>query len=626
MLDFHIDIETKSGQDLKKMGVYRYVADPDFDILLFGYSEDDGETVEVLDFTGQNPRYVKAELIDILQDPRIRKHAYNAQFERVCLSHYFDVYLDPGQWFCTQVHAYYAGMSGGNLEGIANMLGTTERKAAGTRLINKFTKPPFCRPEDDPTGWKEFIEYNRQDVYTEIEVAKKLINIPLPEYEQRLYVVDQIINDRGLLIDPVMAAEASKMVTEAGSRAKKQMQALTGLKNPNSVKQLKDWLDKKGYWMKSIDKKFLIPLLRKKNLDPIVKKVLTLRIEAGYSSIKKYFVARDAVTDDGRIRGCLQFYGALTGRWAGRLMQIQNLPDTTLPNLAEAREFVRNGAYDALETVYGSVPYALKNLVRTAIIAPQGKALFCVDFASIEARVLAWLAEEKWVLDVFRTHGKIYETTASKMYRVPIEKVTKDLRQRGKVAVLACGYGAGAAALAERINLPEKERKKIVDDWRKANPKIIKFWADIEQAAKTAIRTGKTVRVGRITIGMHATTILFIQLPSGRRLYYRNAFTRLNQIKYKNTKSTISTYGGKLVENCTQAVARDLLAEAILNLHAAGYEIIGSVHDEVIIEKNLGADPEMDLEEIIKITLKKPAWAASLPVNAGGFISPFYKK
>lgn len=619
MQRLYIDIETRSCLDLTKVGVYRYCEDPDFTILLFAYSVD-GTPVRIIDLTETKlPEF----LIEALIDHKIIKHAFNAQFERVCLSRYLKTNLSPKEWHCTMVHAAYAGLAGGSLKQIAITLRVQEKKdVSGTRLINKFSKPQedrqFLNKKNDPEGWKQFMAYCAQDVRTEIAIENALVDIHVPESEWKLYALDQEINDRGIKVDSMLAHQACILLDKAEQNTQEALKKLTGLDNPNSVVQLKGWLEAKGYLTSSLDKEAVNELLTLQNLDKVTKEVLLLRQEAGHTSTKKYYILRDAVCSDGRIRGCLQFFGASTGRWAGRLLQIQNLYGTKIPELEKAREFACKGDYEALEIIYGSVPYALKNLIRTALIAEKGKKLYVVDFSQIEARVLAWLAGENWVINEFAVGSDIYKVTAAKMFKISPEKVTKEQRQKGKTAILACGYAGGVGAMDKMstgINLSLREQKRIVNDWRKANPNIVRFWSTIEQVVKHIICTKSVTKIKNIYIGMTRDT-LYIELPSGRRLHYRNAKLKAGIITYEDAWSVVSTYGGKLVENITQAVARDLLADAMMRLN----NIIFSVHDEICMEGNFNFE---DIKNIMRIP---PSWAEGLPMDADGFVSKIYKK
>lgn len=623
----HIDIETKSGADLRKTGVYRYADDPDFKILLFAYSID-GAPVECIDLTREE---LPAEIIEMLTDPGVTKWAHNAQFERVALSKHLGEKLDPAQWRCTMIHAAQLGLPL-SLDKLAAFLEIDQQKdQAGKRLINKFSTPTkdggWNSPADHPADWKAFINYCIRDVEAEMGIADVLDQEPVPEHEWELYALDQRINDAGIGVDVGLANGAVTMssTNEADTMAK--LDLLTGLDNPKSAAQLKNWLGDQGVLTDSIDKASVEEMLGRDDLPDNARQVLKLRKLLSSTSVKKYEAILNMVAADSRVHGLLQFYGASrTGRWSGRGVQIQNLPRNKLEGeeLDQAREQVKAG-----ERVPDST---LKQLIRTALVPADGHEFLVSDFSAIEARVLAWVAGERWALEAFATHGKIYEATAAAMYKVSIDEVDGDLRQKGKVAVLACGYGGGVNALmamgALKSGLTERELQPIIDQWRGANRNIVKLWYDTERAAKGALAGAKTrVAGGKIRFEKRGST-LFMRLPSGRELAYQKVRLVNDRIEYKGQGTaaaftTQHTWGGKLVENLTQAIARDLLAEAMVNIDLMGYRIVGHVHDEIIVEHPKNAS---DISEIEGIMALPPAWAEGLPLDAEGFKTDYYKK
>lgn len=637
-----IDIETRSSADLPSVGVYKYAAAPDFRVLLFGYSWD-GEPARVVDLTREG---LPLELYDALEDPSVVKHAFNANFERVCLSRLpeFDfpegVYFDPDQWRCTMVQAAYWGAQG-SLKQVAAFLGVDAQKdAAGTRLINKFSKATEKPVAFEGEDWDRFVSYCARDVDCEMEVASKLPG-PIPEREQGLYVLDQGINDRGVGVDARLAGAACAMSEADAAASKERLAELTGLSNPNSPAQLLGWLRGRGCPVSGCGREALEAEAAREGCDPLAREAIRLRLASAKSSVKKYAVARDAAGSDGRLRGCFHFYGAATGRWAGRLMQLQNLPRGHLSGdaLDGARAFAREGDAEALELLYGGVQDVLKSLVRTVLVPREGCVFAVSDFSAIEARVLAWLAGEKWVLDVFRGDGKVYEATASRMFGVPVDRVDKELRQRGKVATLALGYQGGPKALermgALAMGIPEAELPKMVRMWRNANKRIKALWGEAEEAAYAALRGGGPQRFARGACRARRDSSiggLAIDLISGRTLCYRGATAdeRDGGLSYTACGKgagalKVETYGGRLVENVTQAVARDLLAEAMARLESAGYGIVAHVHDEVIVEvPEEGA--EASLGEINALMAGAPPWAKGLPLNAEGYICTSYRK
>lgn len=640
-----IDIETYSSVDLGKSGVYAYSKAPDFDILLFGYSLDGGPVQVITDL-----RSKQAEILELLLDPDIKKTAWNASFERVCLSAYFDQNMPPEQWECSMVWAMSQGYPAA-LAQAAEVMGVNQQKlSTGKVLINYFSKPckPTAKngnrtrnlPRHDLGKWQLFIEYNAQDVRTEMAIRDKLAGRPAPE--QKLWALDQKINDTGMMISDSVVLHAIACNEQYASRLELEASRLTGLDNPKSVSQLKGWIQEtEDITITSLDKK-AVPELMQQDISGTTQRVLELRQELSKSSIAKYEAMLNAKCPDGRVRGLLQFYGAArTGRWSGRLVQIQNLPQNHMPQLDEARELLKLGMYDALELIFDSIPDVLSQLIRTAFIPSHGCEFIVADFSAIEARVIAWLAGEKWRQDVFATHGKIYEASASAMFGVPIEEVTKgsSLRQKGKVAELALGYQGGPGALksmgALNMGIEESELPKLVKAWRKSNPHIVEFWSDVEEAALEAVENKTAVKIQYgITFFVHDQT-LYLQLPSGRCLAYVKPRISTNRfgskaIKFEGLNQTsrkwelTDTYGGKLVENIVQATARDCLAVAMLRLDTAGYKIVGHVHDEVILDVPLSREDA--LEDACAIMGKPISWAESLILKADGYRCPYYQK
>ena len=642
MRHLSIDIETRSSADLPGCGVYKYAAAPDFRVLLFGYSWG-GEPARVVDLTREE---LPLELYDALEDPDVVKHAFNANFERVCLSRLPEfgypegIYFDPAQWRCTMVQAAYWGVQGG-LKQVAAFLDVDAQKdAAGTRLINKFSKATEKPVAFEGPDWDRFVAYCARDVDCEMEVASKLPG-PIPDREQELYVLDQRINDRGVGVDARLALTACAMSEADAASSKERLAFLTGLANPNSPAQLLAWLRERGCPVGSCGREALEAEAAREGCDPLAREAIRLRLASAKSSVKKYAVARDAAGDDGRLRGCFQFYGAATGRWAGRLMQLQNLPRGALSGdaLDDARAFARDGDAEALEMIYGDVQDALKSLVRTVLVPREGHVFAVSDFSAIEARVLAWLAGERWALEVFRGDGRVYEATASRMFGVPVSKVDKALRQRGKVATLALGYQGGPKALERmgslEMGIPAGELPKMVRMWRNANKRIKALWSEAESAAYGALSGEGPSRIacGRAAVRRDpAVDGLAIDLPGGRALHYRRARADEHDgsLSYlacgKGAGALkVETYGGRLVENVTQAVARDVLADAMARLDAEGYAIAAHVHDEVIVEVPAkGADAY--LEAINGLMSVEPEWAYGLPLAAEGYVCDSYRK
>lgn len=639
-----IDIETYSSAPLPKCGVYRYTDAPDFEVLLFSYAYDDEPVVTIDLVCGEK---LPEPVVRALDDPAIIKVAYNAQFERVCLSRHLGHWLDPHQWRCTAVMASYLTLPS-RLADVAVALKLSQQKMEeGKDLIRYFSVP--CKPTktnggrtrnmpaDAPEKWMLYKQYNAQDVETERAVRKALEAWPLPEHEWKLYALDQQINDRGVRVDKKLVKNAiivDEVFTEAAYQRAKE---LTGLENPGSVNQLKAWLADQDMPMESLAKKIVKE--KAAQTDGIVAELLNLRLELSKTSVKKYEAMARTICKDGRIHGLLQFGGASrTFRWAGRLVQVQNLPQNHLPDLDLAREIVKNGDEEMLDALYGSVPSTLSELIRTAFIPKDGCRFIVADFSAIEARVLAWLAGEDWVLDEFRGKGKIYEATASRMFHIPQETIIKghpnyEYRQKGKQATLSCGYGGGVGALkAMGAKMPEEEMQPLVDAWRAANPNIVAFWNAMDRAARKVIRSKTSARVGKVTLYWQDDKML-IRLPSGRNLCYQSPYFTMNRfgndaIGYyaPNAAGQMveqETFGGKLAENATQAIARDILAHAMLNLDAAGYPIVFHVHDEAVMERPNG---EGFMEDACAVMGQPPDWASDLPLRADGYECAYYRK
>ena len=647
----NIDLETYSSVDLKKCGVYAYTASPDFEILLFAYSLNN-EPVQVVDIASGEK--VPHEVMMMLEDPNVIKTAYNANFERTCIRKFFRIDTDPDQWRCTAVHAATLGLppSLGEVARVFGLPDDKQKMGIGYSLIRYFCIP--CKPtkinggrtrnlpEHDPEKWKTFKEYCRQDVVTEQTIREKLMRFPVPADEQALWSLDQRINDRGIRVDRTLATKAIECDKQYGERLIEEAVKLTGLENPKSVAQIKKWLlDNEGEEVESLNKKSIPKLMEKVESDA-AKRVLELRQEMAKTSTKKYEAMLRSILPDDRIKGILQFYGAnRTGRWAGRLVQVHNLPQNKLPDLADVRDLVRTGRFDLVELLYDSVPYVLSQLIRTAFIPDASRRFIIADFSAIEARVIAWIAGEDWRMEVFRTHGKIYEASAAQMFHVPVESITKGnpLRQKGKIAELALGYQGGKGALitmgALDMGLDEEELPSLVNAWRSANQRIVKFWYVMEEAAIRAVRDKTRVPVCKGAEFSYESSILFMKLPSGRRLAYvrpkieRDERFGKDGLTYEgvdqDTKkwSRLKTYGGKLTENCVQAIARDCLAVSMLRLDKAGHEIVMHVHDETILNEPKERDTLQEVVEIMGLPIR---WAPGLPLRADAFESEFYKK
>lgn len=655
-----IDIETYSSIDLTKSGVYAYSSAPDFKILLFAYAYDD-EEVKIYD---PDTEGLPPSVLGDLTDPDVIKTAYNAEFEITCIRKAFGIELDPAQWRCTMIQAAELGLPQ-SLAQAAQVLGLPAQKdKRGKKCIDFFSKPartcsrrkplkdaPLLpddmrhKPEDDPALWETFKVYCKQDVEVERDIRKRLEAFPIADSEQRLWVLDKRIAARGCRIDRELAENAVRFGERFTAEKTAELKRLTGLDNPNSVAQLKAWLtERTGQTFDTLDKKAVGALL-KETADPLVKEVLRLRVEVAKTSTKKYGAMLECTCpDDGtnkfaRARGFLRFYGAArTGRWAGALVQVQNLPQNHLPDLAEARELVKSGDYELFEMCYGSVQQVLSELIRTAFVPTVGCRFIVSDFSAIEARVVAYLAGEKWRLEVFGNGGDIYCASASKMFGVPVVKhgVNGHLRQKGKIAELALGYGGSVGALksmgALEMGLSEDELQPLVDSWRQSNPKIVQFWREVESAATKAAE-GCPQRVGRFGF-FRKSGILFVRLPSGRCIAYvqpkitenrfgKPSLTYMGLDQQTKAWTRLETFGGKLTENLVQAYARDCLAESMIRLEARGYKIVFHVHDEVIIDAPKGFG---SAEEVAAIMGEPIPWAQGLPLRAEGYETEFYRK
>ena len=645
MRNLSIDIETYSPEQLAKCGVYRYSQHPDFEILLFGYSID-GAPVQVVDFTA-GERLPEA-VYSALTDPNVTKWAFNAQFERVCLSRFLGypvgTYLDPVSWRCTMVWAATLGLPL-SLEGVGAVLGLEKQKLKeGKDLIRYFCTPAKARDggvfrhysTDNPEKWAVFKAYNRRDVETEMGIQQKLAKFPVPESEWRNYQLDQRINDRGIMLDMEMVRQAIDCDEQFKRTHLDMARSVTGLDNPNSPAQLKAWLSERGVEAESLSKAAVLSLLEE--ADGEVELALSLRQELAKSSVKKYTAMEMAVGSDSRARGLIQFYGAnRTGRFAGRLIQVQNLPQNHLPDLDEVRRLLKCRQFDAIEMLYDSVPLVLSELIRTAFVPKPGCRFFVADFAAIEARVIAWIAGEQWRQEVFANGGDIYCASASQMFHVPVEKhgVNGHLRQKGKIAELALGYGGSVGALkamgALSMGVPEEELKPLVDAWRGSNPNIVKLWWDVDRAASTCVRETVPTETHGIRF-FYQSGMLFIVLHSGRRLVYVKPRMGINRygsetVTYEGVGTQkkwlrLESYGPKFVENIVQATARDILVEAMQRLDAKGYKIVMHVHDEAVIE----APADTSLEDICSVMGETPAWAKGLLLRADGYVCDFYKK
>ena len=636
-----LDLETFSSVDLSKCGVYRYASSPDFEILLFGFSVDGGE-VQVVDLAcGEE---IPADIVETLSDDSIIKWSYNNNFERVCLSNYFGTWFEPGSWHCTMVWAATLGLPM-SLENVGTVLGLEKQKLTeGKDLIRYFCAP--CKPtkanggrvrnlpEHDMEKWQRFKAYNLRDVEAEMQIQQRLSNFPVPDFVWEEYRQDQEINDRGIGVDIDMVRQAIAMDGRSKAELSAAMKELTGLDNPNSVQQMKQWLAQNGLETDSLDKKAVAVLL-KEAPEPF-KEVLALRQQLARSSVKKYQAMQNAVCADSRAHGMFQFYGAnRTGRYSGRLVQLQNLPQNHIADLAQARGLVACGDYDALSVLYEDIPDTLSQLIRTAFVPQDGRKFIVADFSAIEARVIAWIAGERWRLKVFEDGGDIYCASASQMFHVPVEKhgVNGHLRQKGKIAELALGYGGSVGALksmgALDMGLAEEELQPLVNAWRDSNPNITEFWWDVDHAVKECIKKRMPTETHGIRFSCQSG-MLFITLFSGRRLAYVKPRIGENRfggesVTYMGVGGTkkwerLESYGPKFVENIVQATARDILCYAMQTLKNCA--IVAHVHDEIIIE----ADKRMSVEAVCEQMGRTPPWAEGLLLRADGYESMFYKK
>lgn len=659
-----IDIETYCEADIKKCGLYRYTSDPSFEILLIAWATDEGSgfgETKLVDLASGEP--FPQELLDDFKDSNVTLIAHNAAFERVSFSrylqqHYPGQYLKPGtflspdKWICTMVMAASLTLPMA-LKDVGEVLRTTEQKdEEGKQLIKLFSMP--CRPTKKnggrtrnlphhlPEEWAKFKYYCIQDVNTEVDIYKRLKRFPMPDREWHHYRVNERINDRGVKIDTELVQQAITCDLLLSDAMSKKAYELTGLENPNSVSQLKTWLDERGISMDTLGKKNVTEMigeLDKNGIDEEAMDMLKLRLQMAKSSVKKYQAAERCVCPDGRARGLFQFYGASrTGRYAGRNIQLQNLPQNHISTLDQARELVKMGCFDMLESIYGNTPDVLSQLIRTMLIPKDGCEFIVADFSAIEARVLAWEAGEQWVLDAFQNGEDLYCATASQMFHVPVVKhgINGDLRQKGKIATLACGYGGSSGALismgALQMGLHEEELPVIIDSWREANPKIVQYWWDVEKAAMKTFKTGERQDIGRISFVFYSGT-LWMVLPSGRKLAYLkpreqpNRFGRMSLtyegVGQNHKWARQETYSGRLVENATQAIARDILAEAMARIEAKGLDIVAHVHDEVIIE---APKDKYTVDEICQLMAANPDWCDGLPLAAAGYKGNYYFK
>lgn len=661
MKNLSIDLECYSDIDLSKCGVYKYAESPAFEILLFGFAVDGGE-VRVIDLASGET--IPDEIFDALTDDAVIKWAFNANFERVCLSRYlrdrgvsldpfYDNhpltteparFLNPSGWHCSMVWAATLGLPL-SLKGAGAVLSLEDQKMdEGKALIKYFSVP--CAPtkanggrrrnlpSDAPDKWETFKQYNKRDVEVEMAIQKRLSHFPVPDFVWDEYTIDQEINDRGVRLDMELVRQAIRMDDLSKSEITRVLKKLTGLENPNSVMQLKAWLEEKGFPLESLGKKEVTEAIKK--APDGIKEVLSLRLQLAKSSVKKYQTMERAVCSDGRARGMFMFYGAnRTGRWAGRLVQLQNLPQNHLPDLSSARALVRSGDFDSVKLLYEDVPDTLSQLIRTAFIPREGQKFYVADFSAIEARVIAWYAGETWKSDAFANGEDIYCSTASRMFGVPVVKhgINGELRQKGKIAELACGYGGSTGALkamgAIEMGLSEDELPSIVSSWRSANRQIVRFWWEVDRAVKDAVKYHKTTRLGRLTF-FYQSGMLFITLPSGRNLAYARPRIGTNRfggecVTYEGTGSTrkwerLESYGPKFVENIVQATSRDILCNSMKTLRNCS--IVMHIHDELVIE----ADPEVSLNALCEQMGRAPSWAPGLNLRADGYTCEFYQK
>lgn len=643
MKQISIDIETYSSTNLNQTGVYRYADSDDFELLLFGYATDFGP-VKAVDLT--QGEKIPPQIIEALDNPNIIKSAFNAQFERVCLSRYVGHRLKPAGWHCSRVWSATLGLPL-SLRDVGSVLGLPRQKiTAGKELVRYFCTP--CKPTKAnqnrtrnfpyhaPDKWQQFKQYNQRDVEVEMEITQKLERFPVPQNEWENYWMDQNINDRGIRIDQQLVNNAIKCQNVFHDQYLQTAKKLTGLANPNSPLQLKDWLHQQGVKTDSLSKASVTQLLQ--TTTGKVHQVLALRQLLSKSSVKKYQAMQKAMCQDGRVHGLLQFYGAnRTGRWAGRLVQVQNLPRNSMPDLEEARELVKQGNVPALAMLYDSVPDVLSQLIRTAFIPSKNHHFYVADFSAVEARVIAWLSNEKWRQESFAKNEDIYCASASQMFGVPVVKhgINGELRQKGKIAELALGYGGSIGALkamgATKLGLTDDELPLLVQMWRNASPHIVQFWWDVDKAAKECIKT----HLPQTTHGMkfiYRSGCMFLRLRSGRYLCYPQPKIGINRfgsesITFMGNNTVkkwdrIETYGAKLVENIVQATSRDLLAGAMRRLETAGNPVVMHIHDEAVID----APTDRSLDTIVKIMTEVPDWADGLILNAAGFVGGFYKK
>ena len=652
-----IDIETRSDKDISKCGIYAYTDTPYFDILLFAYSIDE-QPVQVVDMA--NGEEIPENVLVALVDENVIKRAFNVNFERVCLSkylrknypQYFQSYsidedtvgdfLNPESWHCSMIHARTLGLPS-SLAEVGKVLGIEQQKMTDGKALVKFFcvpydtidgVPQFHSPTDYPDKWEIFKAYNKRDVEAELEIDRKLLRFPVPDFLWKEFYLDQEINDRGILVDMQLADKAISLDAEAKEELTAEMKRLTGVENPNSVYQLLDWLETQGYKSDSLGK-IQVQELIKTAKEP-VKSVLQMRLQLSKSSVKKYTAMKNTACSDNRARGMFSFYGASrTGRWAGRNVQLQNLPQNHLPDLSEARELVKYGSFEDIQMLYDDVPDTLSQLIRTAFIPRQGMKFIVADFSAIEARVIAWLAGEEWRMKAFANGEDIYCASASKMFGVPVVKHGENghLRQKGKISELACGFGGSVGAMkamgADSLGLSDTELKQIVTDWREASPHITEFWWAVDRAVKKAVKEKTATKTHGLLFSYEAG-FLFIRLPSGRRLAYAKPYIGKNKfggesvtymgINAQKKWDRLESYGPKFVENCVQGIARDLLMYSMQTL--SQYFIVGHIHDEMIIE----CPKDTKLEEICQQMARTPDWAKGLLLRADGYACSFYKK
>lgn len=633
-----IDIETYSSADLAKAGTYRYAEADDFRVLLFSYSVNHGP-VNVIDLEAGET--IPSDVIEAIRDPSFIKWAFNASFERVCISRMLGMktgeYLDPASWRCSMIWSAYLGLPM-SLEMAGEVLGLGKQKMKeGKALIRRFCRPGRAGrnlPSSFPDEWTLFKEYNRRDVETEMAIQDRLSPFPVPDLVWKEYTDSERINDRGVLVDLAMARKVIDIDRQSSANIASRLREITGLENPNSTMQMKAWLADNGLEVETLGRKEVAALATKVKEE--LREPLQLRLRLAKSSIRKYDAMLATACSDARARGMFQFYGSHTGRWAGRHVQLQNLPQNHIADLTGARDDVMRLDYGFLGHRHDDIPDLLSQLIRTAFVPPQGMKFIVVDYSAIEARVVSWYAGEEWRLEIFRHDGDIYSETASRMFGVPVAKhgPNAELRQKGKRAELACGYGGAVGAMkamgAVEMGIPEEELKGIVEAWRKANPAIVRFWWDVDRAAKSAIRNRKPIRLGRLVMS-DERGILFIQLPSGRRLAYQKAAVGVNRFGGEGITHlgidgttrkwrTLETYGPKLVENIVQATSRDILAHAIGLMK--DLRVVMHIHDEIVVE----APVSMKVDDIVQIMTTLPSWADGLPLSADGYECPFYRK